>query len=169
MNKEKEMNAHAMKWRNDEGSIDFIQVVVGLLIISIASIGTLQALYYGYEQLDYQMRYKKAVSLARAYTEYIQGRIHVELDKAGQPFFAGNFARPQSWILDRRDPSRLTDDIYCDVSYGQVAKIDDPATGEGYDFYRFVVKVSWIEPTEVGTGAQPHEIELAATMVEAAI
>ena len=162
------MNAKARKWRSDAGGVDFIQVVVGLMIISIAAVGTLQALYYGYEQLDYQMRYRKAVALGRAYVEYIQGRIHVELPTSGPEFFAGNLQSPNRWVLDRRDPRSDLDDIFCAVSYGGLIRVDDPQTGVGVDLYQFVVNVKWWEPGEPGS-IPPHEINFHASMVESSI
>src|SRR3972149_2928910 len=108
------MNAIVRKMCGEEGSIDFMQLSVGLMIISIASVGTLQSLYYGYEQLDQQMRHRKAVMVARSYVEYIQGRIHTDFDpkrSSDTKFKNGNHGNPEEALLDARDPSTDLDDI----------------------------------------------------------
>jgi hypothetical protein len=158
------------KWCREEGSIDFIQLFVGLLIISIAAVGTLQSLYYGYEQLDQQMRHKKALSVARSYVEYIQGRIHTDFDPAsieGQSLLNGNMGRDgEEVLLDRMDPDNSYDDIKCRVMHGPIVPFDDPLTGIGYDYYKIRVIVRWHEPEEKGN-KYLHEVFLEARMVEA--
>ena len=168
------MNAFRKHWlKADAGSIDLIQVVVGLMIISAAAVGTLKGLYYGYEQLDYQMRYKKALSIARAHVEYLQGRIHTDmkmnkdLSPADQQFLAGTLPSPKSWMLDKRDPNVDFDDISCNVSNGPIEIVDLKTTGPGVDHYRFQVYVTWFEPGDQSV-MPPHEISFAAYMVQAA-
>ena len=168
------MNRQLNAWRRDEGSIDLIQVFVGILIISIAAIGTFQSLFYGYEQLDYQMRYRKAISIARAYAEYWQGRIHTDIDLDDLRVRSGNLYRPQSVLLDQRDPSILYDDVYCEVAYGPLspktfsvanAVNEQDATAA---FYEFEVYVYWYEPEDITRG-EPHEIAFHAAMAPAAL
>lgn len=171
------MFANTLKkmWRSDSGSIDFVQVVVGLMIISIAAIGTLDSLYWGYQHLDQQMRYRKALSIARSYVEYCQGRIHTDLytqegDKIRRidaAFMAGNTAHPEIWLLDSRDPTTEFDDITCRVSHGPVIVVDYPET-KGIDHFKFWVKVEWSEPGE-RSRTPLHKVEFAATMVTATL
>lgn len=153
--------------RRDEGSIDFVQLVTGLMIISIAAVGTFQALIYGYEQLDYEMRHRKAVSVARSYVEYWQGRIHTDFPTTRQEM-NGNLNRPEQFLLDERDPNTDFDDIDCWVSYGRLEAVDLQATGEGVDHYKIRVYVSWWEP-EQSRLTQAKEIFFDATMVPAAL
>lgn len=162
------MNGFKKTWRQDEGSIDFIQILVGLLIISIAAVGTFQALFYGYEQLDYQMRYKKAISMARSYVEYWQGRIHTDFNPGDRQMMVGNLGDPEVFLLDERDPTTILDDIYCEVAYGQISPIDLDETGEGVDHYLIYVIVSWWEPNEP-ENTIPNEVEFYAAMVPAAL
>lgn len=164
------MQMHKKAWMSDEGGIDFVQVVVGLLIIGIAAVGTLQAMFYGYEQLDYQMRYRKAISIARSYVEYLQGRIHTDFNPGDAQFMAGNQARPETVLLDKRDPSTNYDDIYCDISYGRIDPIDDDQTGRGVDWYKIRVYLSWQEPSiepDQKLDQTTHQIWFDATMVPA--
>jgi len=159
------------KLRGDEGGIDFIQLIVGLLIISIAAVGTLQALYYGYEQLDYQMRYRKAVAIARTHVEYIQGRVHVDLNEANfedQYFLAGNISRPDIRLLDERNPSITYDDIFCEVKHRRIEKYDDPVT-KGFDYWKIQVIVEWKEPGEEDFVNEIHQVFLEARMILAGI
>jgi len=162
------MNALATNWRQDRGSIDFIQVVVGLIIIAAAAVGTLQALFYGYEQLDYEMRYRKAISIARSKVEYLQGRIHCDFNDQDQVFLFGNLTRPDVVKLDERDPSTSFDDINCYVSYGRIVPVDMVATGEGVDHWKIRVYVKWWEPGQ-SPNTVPSQIDLDATMVPAAL
>lgn len=158
-------------WRRDEGSIDFIQMVVGLIIIAIAAVGTLQALYYGYEQLDFQIRHRKAIAIARSHIEYLQGRLHVDLNEQNfQDLYliAGNLTNPEEKLLDRRDPGLLTDDVMCKVMHSQIQKIDDPST-KGYDYWIIRVYVRWDEPGEPKTPTGRHFVFLDARMIPAGI
>jgi hypothetical protein len=166
---EAEMNVMYKKWRSDDGGIDFIQVVVGLLIISIAAVGTLHAMYYGWQQLDQQMRYRKAVSLARSYMEYMQGRIHTDFEPNDIQFMSGNLTHPLTWKLDERDPYTTFDDIECQVSYGPIVQRDFPTTGDGVDQYEMQVHVTWFEPTDLWSSGHSREIVFFGTMVPAAL
>ncbi len=139
------------KWQGDAGSIDLIQLVVGLMIISIAAVGTLKALYWGYEQLDFQMRHRKAISIARSHVEYLQGRLHSDFDESKFPdeaLKAGNITNPLIKLLDERDPSIDYDNIYCEVSHDELKAFDDPQT-TGTDYWIIQVFVRWNEPGDV--------------------
>lgn len=137
--------------RNDKGSVDFVQLVVGLLIIAIAAIGATKTFVHGWNTQDWQIRQKKALSIARSEVEYLQARINSDFDPNDRDFMNGNRARPSEKLLDERDPETALDDIYCDVSYSALSPVDDPATGNGVDFYQFTVTVSWLEPWEITT------------------
>lgn len=163
------MILHSKKWRGDEGSIDFVQLVVGLMIIGIAAVGTFQALFYGYQHLDTEMRYKKASSIARSYLEYWQGRIHVDFDTKDIPTRAGNLGRPERVLLDRRNPNVNYDDVYCYVSYA-------PLSLEPFDrndalmggYWPIVVYLQWWEPYD-SPNRPPREITFFGSMVPADI
>jgi len=155
-------------WQREEGGIDFVQLIVGLMIIAIAAVGTFQALIYGYEQLDYEMRYRKAVSVARSYMEYWQGRIHTDINLYDRQVLNGNLGRPEVLLLDERDPTIDYDDVYCQVSYGPIDMVDLPTTGVGTDHFNLRVYVTWWEP-EQREDRPPHEILFHASMVPAAL
>jgi len=161
------MNAKKKAWRQDDGSLDLMQLFVGMLIISIAAVGTFQALFYGYEQLDFQMRYRKAISMGRSYVEYWQGRVHTDLDFDDRRILNGNLGNPEIFLLDERDPTTSYDDIYCEVAYGPIVPFNDPST-EGTDHYLIQVHVSWFEPGE-DRRALPHDIIFHAAMVPASL
>lgn len=158
------------KLRGDGGSIDLIQLVVGLLIISIASVGTLQSLVWGYSELDKQMRHRKAISIARSYMEYIQGRIHTDFDPANyndRAMLAGNLANPEKKLLDEATPGADWDDIYCEVSHGPIVAVDDPMTGVGTDYWKIRVFVKWSDHGE-SQMFKRHEVSFESRMVPAA-
>ena len=138
------------KWHRDEGSVDLIQLIVGLMIISIASVGTLKSLYWGYEQLDYQMRHRKAISIARSHVEYLQGRLHSDYNASkfqDEALRVGNIANPLIKLLDERDPSIDYDNIYCEVSHDELKPFYHPET-KGLDYWKIKVFVRWNEPGE---------------------
>jgi len=162
------MNELTKAWRRDEGSVDFIQIFVGLLIISIAAVGTFQALFYGYEQMDFQMRYRKAISVARSYVEYWQGRVHTDLDFNNHEILLGNLRHPNEALLDSRDPTTVLDDVFCDVAYGKIEKVDLEETGVGVDHFLIYVIVTWWEPNDSQV-APPHKVEFHAAMIPAAM
>lgn len=162
------------KWREDAGSIDFVQIVVGLMITAIASVGTFQALSYGNDQLNYQMRYRKAMSVARSYAEYWQGRIHTDFPTTVREF-QGTLGQPvQGSILDPRDPTTEADDIMCFVRYGRITPVTNQELGNTRDgqpivsHYSIRVQVSWWEPDE-DTRWEPHMVTFDAAMVTAAL
>jgi hypothetical protein len=155
------------KLMQEDGSIDFIQLITGLMIISIATLGTFQSLSFGYDQLDYQMRYRKALSIARGQVEYWQGRIHTDFP-TGQDL-AGNLGSPEVFSLDKRDLSTERDDIDCEVSYARIADVRDPDTGLT-DHWDIVVILTWFEPGQSEEdGDAPNTIELYAPMVPSAL
>ncbi|MDP8239023.1 MAG: hypothetical protein P9X24_08025 [Candidatus Hatepunaea meridiana] len=153
------------KWCSDGGSIDLIQLIVGLMIISIAVIGTLNALVWGYDHLDNQMRHRKAVSIARSYVEYLQGRLHTDFDRNNfrdQYLLAGNVAHPQERLLDVRNPGNVYDDIKCDVSHGPLTAVNLPDT-KGTDYWVIRVFVEWKEPND--NSVEPlHKVFFEARM-----
>lgn len=141
-------------WRSDEGSIDLIQVVVGLLIIGIAAIGTIDGFHQGYGWLDFQNRHTKAVSVARSYMEYLQGRVHADFDPAkfeDAQLMRGNLRAPNLVLLDGRDSGNPNDQVFCKVYHGPFLAEDVPETGAGTDFWRLRVWVEWNEPKSHST------------------
>jgi len=136
-------------WRSDDGSIDFVQVVVGLIIVGIAAIGTIDGFHQGYGWLDYQNRHTKAVSIARSYMEYLQGRIHTDFQPTrfeDVRMLQGNQRAPLEVLLDSRDPSDFNDNVMCKVYHGPLLPVDRPETGAGIDYWRIRVWVEWNEP-----------------------
>lgn len=158
------------RWKRDVGGIDFIQIVIGLTIVAIAAVGTFQALNYGNEQLNYQMRYRKAMSIARSHLEYWQGRIHIDFNAGDQRTKAGNFGQPvEATLLDEGDPNTADDDVNCYVRYGPLEPVDLPLTGAGLDHWTIKVKVTWWEPDQDLIRDVPNEVKLQGTMVAAAL
>ena len=159
------MHAIRKKWRNDEGSVDLMQLFVGLLIISIAAVGTLQGLVWGYGQLETQMRHRKALSIARSYVEYLQGRLHCDFDvtkRADQMLAAGNTTLPLRRLLDERDPATDYDNIYCDLWHTELVSVDLPET-KGTDYWKIRVFVEWEEPTDLAR-EPTHKVWFEARM-----
>lgn len=152
------MTAEKKSRRNDEGGIDFIQLVISLLIVSIACVGTLQALYYGYDELDRQVRYRKALSIARSYVEYWQGRIHTDTPKGRE--LVGNLrGNPVIALLDERKRDTEEDNIECNLRYALDQRTETPR-GEKLDYWVIQVQASWEEPD-----GKQESIDVVATMV----
>ncbi len=157
------------KWRDDAGGIDFIQIVIGLMIVAIASIGAFQALNYGNEKMNQQMRYRKAISVARSYVEYWQGRIHTDFEPTDPRLVAGNFDQVvDPTELDLGDPTTDADDVMCYVRYGRLDPVDLAETGVGVDYWRINVKVTWWEPDQPHN-TDPQMVKFSGTMVSAGL
>ncbi len=157
------------KWRNDAGSIDFIQIVIGLMIVAIAAVGTFQALSFGNDKMNQQMRYRKAISIARSYVEYWQGRIHADFNPTDARTRAGNLNQVvDPTELDLGDPKTDADDVMCYVRYGPLDPVDLLETGTGVDFWRINVKVTWWEPDQ-SRNAEAHLVKFNGTMVSAGL
>ena len=155
------------KWRSDDGSIDFIQIVTGLVIIGIASIATIDGFHQGYGWLDYQNRHTKAVSIARSYMEYLQGRIHTDFQPArfeDARLMQGNRTAPLEVLLDGRNPADPNDNVFCSVYHGPFLAVDRPETGEGIDYWRIRVWVQWNEPNS-NSPVLHHQIFLEGMML----
>ncbi len=145
--------------KSSNGSIDFVQIVIGLLIIAIACVGTFQAINYGNDQLNYQMRYRKAISIARSTVEYWQGRVHTDIDFTNANELAGN--------LGKVVPSTYLDEYTnCYVRYGKIIPVDLQNTGPGIDHWIIRVQVTWWEPDQLPS-TLPHEVTFQGTMVPA--
>jgi hypothetical protein len=156
------------KLMQDDGGIDFVQLIVGIMIISIATLGTFQSLFYGYDQLDYQMRYRKALSIARGQVEYWQGRIHTDFPNAAN--MNGNLGSPRVFSLENRDPTTSRDDIECEVAYSKIEAIPNPENPADIDHWDIRVIVTWYEPGKSeDEGDAPNTIELYAPMVPATL
>jgi hypothetical protein len=157
------------KWRDDSGSIDFIQVVIGLMIVGIAAVGTFQALNFGNDQMNQQMRYRKAMSIARSQVEYLQGRIHTDFDEKDDRFIGGNLTQnADPTTLDLGDLTRADDDVMCYVRYGRLVPVDLVETGPGADYWRIRVQVTWWEPDQ-DQRSLPHMVTFDGSMVPAAL
>lgn len=158
-------------WREDAGSIDFVQVIVGLMIVGIAAVGTFQALQFGNDQMNQQMRYRKAMSVARSYLEYWQGRVHIDPPTQDNEL-AGNLNKGDQdpsvrrITLDEGDLTKDNDDVECYLRYGRITPVDLMETGEGDDYWRLRVKVSWYEPDQ-DHATEPHSVTFDGSMVPA--
>jgi hypothetical protein len=168
------MKKNKRKWSEDVGSIDFMQLIIGLLIVGIACVGTFQALNYGNEQLNYEMRYRRAISTARSYLEYWQGRVHVDFNPNDVQMRQGNLGQSvEPTLLDDRGTTTQSDDIYCYVRYGPITPVTNQALGtvKGQpvvSHWVIRVQVTWWEPDQTHD-TLPHEVVFQGTMVPAAL
>lgn len=144
--------------KNERGSIDFMQLIAGLIIIVVVIIAFSKILVYGYVNLEGEMRYKKGLSIARSHVEYIQARIDSDFDLGDRKLIFGS---TKTILLDARKPDTPLDNIYCEVSHEALIPVDFVETGPGVDFYKFWVSVKWTEPD-----GQEKEIEKLGTMIK---
>ncbi len=168
------MKRNTRRWNEDVGSLDFMQVIIGLLIVGIAAVGTFQALNYGNDHLNFQMRYRNATSIARSHLEYWQGRIHTDMPVMDREW-AGNLGQiVDPTLLDEGDPNKVGDEVYCYVRYGRILPQYNVLLGNDKNgtplisHYVIRVQVTWWEPGE-STNLIPHEVNLQGTMVPAAL
>jgi len=164
------------RWSDDVGSIDFVQLIVGLLIVGIACVGTFQALQFGNDQLNQQMRYRRALSEARSCVEYWQGRIHT--DTPNNLEMNGNLSSPNGSnndvLIDEGDPDNPNDDVIGYVRYGPIVPIPNAELGKDkrgqtlISHYVIRTRVTWWDPGQ-SHAERPHEVKFQGAMVPAAL
>jgi len=166
------MNTSKKRWCAEDGSLDMIQLVIGSLIVAIAAVGAYQSLYFGTTQLDSQMRYRKAISIARAYAEYWQGRVHIDFPESTDPRYlsviSGNLTNPVRVRLDERDPAVQDDDIWADLSYRRLKPYARSNNQNELAYWQINVIIEWWEPG-AQTENNKREIEFVAAMAPAAL
>ena len=91
-----------------------------------------------------------------------------EQDIQDKYLLQGNITKPETRLLDERDPSIDYDDIYCKVMHGKINKFNDPQT-KGDDGWVIQVIVRWNEPGESLVPEEHHYVYLDARMVPAGI
>jgi len=124
--------------------MNFMQLIVGLMIIMIAALGMTKTFSYGWDTQDWQIRQHKASSIAQSEVDYIQGRIDSDFDMNDRILVHGNLRRPEEVLLDRRDPINIEDDVYSSVSHTPLTFV----TNDKNDviLVTFKVHVEWQEP-----------------------
>ncbi len=89
-----------------------IELVVGLVVVGTAAVGTSIAVFNAYGQLQRQRHRLIANQHLRAEVEYWQGRIHSAMPTAQQ---MNNAMEPFTVLIDERDPTTDDDDLLAEV------------------------------------------------------
>lgn len=137
-----------LRLRRSRPGMLLIEVMVGLTVVAIASIGTGIAFSSAYDQLIRQRHHMSANRFLRAEAEHFMGRIHCDL-----PDWTTLAARStREVILDTRGPG-TQDDLVAFVQRSPVkfhvrdnVPIANQSNPRAYDFYEFTVTVSYPEP-----------------------
>lgn len=149
------MKKKQQRWNADGGSIDFMQLVIGLFIVALASAGTFKAIQFGNDHMKKEMRYRQAISIARSYMDYWQGRVHIYLTTDDRTMNGTLNQIVEPMLLDNGDPNKVGDEVYCSVRYGRITPVTSPALGIVEETHRarlshyiLRVVVTWIEPDD---------------------
>ena len=133
------------KWQS--GMADIVSTTIGMMILSIAVIGTSAAMIYGRDALIRTEHYKTVCYHLRGEMEKLQAEI--QLDTAATNNRARRMASQLgSFPLDTRtDHSGRRNIVYCNISKDEVLpfRVYDYGPEEGLYYYKLGVKAVWRE------------------------
>ncbi len=132
-----------------------IELVVGMMVVGTAAVGTTIAVFNAYGQLQRQRHRMVANQLMRAEIEYWQGRVHTAFPTVHQM----NNAITHPVVIDKRDPGDRYDDILGEVTREPIREHVLVATSTQLQYYwEIPVKIVYTEPTWV-LGEPDVEVE----------
>ena len=142
--------------RNRRG-LTLIEMLVALIVIATASVGTTIAFYTAYGSLQEQRHRMRANDLLRREIEVWQGRIH-----ASGKIFPTTYEQqqPTDWeevLLDGRGPGH-EDDIYAEIRRESLEIINLRDTPQDPDYCVVNTVIRWWEPSRI-PGEPPVQIE----------
>lgn len=128
-----------------------IELLVGMIVIATAAVGTTIAFHSAYGSLGEQRRRMRANDLLRNEMEKWTGRIHIT------SVFPGERELQQAtvWeevLIDPRGPGDA-DDIWGEVRRQPIKKMDVEDSPQDPDFYEVSVLIRWWEPARTPDGS----------------
>lgn len=158
------------RWSGDSGSVDFVQLVIGMFIVALACAGTFKAIQFGNDHLKKEMRYRQAMCVARSYMEYWQGRVNIYLPNDNGSMQGTLNRNVEQVLLDAGNPEEPGDEVYGMVRYGEILAKRSPQLGTEKDsrlprlsHYVLSVTVTWHEPDEPANIT--HEVLFKGAMI----
>jgi hypothetical protein len=148
-------------WKDEKGSLDFVQIVIAILMIAIAAVSTTYSIYVGRATLTEQLQEKQALRYAREEMEYWAGQVLSGEVTAFEVGGSGNLGTRV--LIDARDPEDMSDNVWGRVCYGRLEPVFSELVGEtsSIDFYRIHVWVIWPENLPE---RERHRIDLYTSM-----
>jgi len=148
-------------WKDENGSLDFVQIVIAILIIAIAAVSTTYSIYVGRATLIEQLQEKQALRYAREEMEYWGGQVLTGGVSSFEINGSGNFGTRV--LIDPRDPADNSDNIWGRVYYGRIVPIYSLLQGQtaSIDYCQIHVWVIWPDNVPVG---ESHRVDIYTSM-----
>ncbi len=149
---ERLMGRYGPTLRHRRGGINFIELMVSILVITIASVAFAHSFFVASFEMDKQRRRMEAVQLAKSEAQFWVGRIHTSFpspfdidqwhEHPGNPLYLG-----QEGVVRRPNVRRVTSPEYVEVSVNRspIRTVDLFDTSTRADFYEFTITVDYIE------------------------
>ncbi|MBS1261366.1 MAG: hypothetical protein MAG453_00687 [Calditrichaeota bacterium] len=140
--------------------VTLIELVVALVVIGTAAVGTTIAVFNAYGQLQRQRHRMTANEFLRAEVEYWQGRIHIAMPTPAEMSSRG----PERVVtIDERSPGNAHDDIIGVVRREPIeAHVLINTTNTLQYYWEIPVVINYTEPTWVFDG---EEVDLEYRLV----
>jgi len=130
--------------RRRRGGLNFFELVIAMLIISITSVAVASSFYTAYGELNRQRRAMYANKLLEAEAEYWKGRIHSQFPTAFE--MAHTVPNPKNPIpLDKYTPAGGR--VLADINRAPIVPVDKFETKIHPDWYEIRVYIRYLEPT----------------------
>ena len=148
-------------WKDESGSLDFVQITVAILIVAIAAVSTAYSIYIGRATLTEQLQEKQALRYAREELEYWGGQVLMGETTALEIGGSGNFGTRV--LIDPRDPANNSDNVWGRVYYGRIVPFYSQLPGQtsSIDYCQIHVWVIW--PDDVPL-SESHRVDIYTSM-----
>lgn len=151
--------------KRDRRGVALIELIVSLIVIATASVGTTIAFFSAYGMLQQQRHRMRANEFLREETEYWQGRVHL-ISRLSEH----ERQQPRSWrdvIIDPRGPG-AQDDVVGRIRRESIVAKNIIQTPQNPDYYEIPVVIQWEEPPLVpGDNPIPMEEKLVSYWIPA--
>lgn len=150
-------------WNNEKGGLDYVQVMIAMLIVSIAAVSTVYSIYVGRASLTQEYQEKQALRYAREEMEYWCGRLLGDTLSSVEKL--GDLQGGRRVLIDPRDPQNASDNLWGRVFYSPIIPTYLMVTGEDIrDYYSVHVWVIWPYGRSISRDEQ-RRIDLYSSMI----
>lgn len=129
--------------RDRKGGLTMFELIIGMLIITIASVAVASSFYTAHGELARQRRRQMANQLLKAEAEFWKGRVHSAMPSPYE--MEHNIPNPKNPIpLDTYTAGNRQ--VSCEVWKSPIREVNIPETKIDPDYYEFTVWVTYEEP-----------------------
>jgi len=114
-----------------------VELLIGLIVMSIAAVGTATAFWSSYGQLERQRHRMRANQLLRQYTEKYQGLVHCY---PPTEIMANQYSRWEDVVIDPKGPGD-SDDVIGQIRRWPIGKETVENSAKAVDYNEVVVEI----------------------------